>query len=352
MNYHIVTGSKGGVGKTLLSLMLLAYFWRKNKQSNEVAAVEKKPRNYILAIDLNAMNVDFWRVLKKYNDNYQEMPSISLGKRNFRVVRFSYESNDYLFMFPENPYITYGTQSFSDLLVDIKRLSSGDKKYNPLLGSSGIETVVIDTNYHFCSLFAEVGGSSYDCFRKGGLLETDNIFIWFMWVYAQFAILSNGVDDAKIILNTARQIEEELSRGRCSPFLHVISPASLVVEGSDFAKRISNLWKHRKSATEDSYKVLNIITGNYQRCITFDEWLKTMNNKFKEVPLGKDEHERFADALTFAIKELNPINIIRLMSYERKLRYYADRQEPFTINDFMAFELYNQLSDSLRGNNL
>ena len=46
MDWHIITGSKGGIGKTLISLLLLTYYLNQKKDES------------ILVLDLNAMNTD------------------------------------------------------------------------------------------------------------------------------------------------------------------------------------------------------------------------------------------------------------------------------------------------------
>jgi CO dehydrogenase nickel-insertion accessory protein CooC1 len=52
INYHIITGSKGGVGKSLFSLMQLVH------------KLEKKELEYLVVIlDLNNMNTDIRRSL-------------------------------------------------------------------------------------------------------------------------------------------------------------------------------------------------------------------------------------------------------------------------------------------------
>ena len=73
MEWHIITGSKGGVGKTLLTLLLLAYH------------LEEKTNEGILVLDLNPINTDTAAILC-YGNTFAETMDITLNTSESRII--------------------------------------------------------------------------------------------------------------------------------------------------------------------------------------------------------------------------------------------------------------------------
>ncbi|MEK8020517.1 MAG: hypothetical protein VSS75_026935, partial [Candidatus Parabeggiatoa sp.] len=91
MEWHIVTSSKGGVGKTLLTLLLLAYH------------LEEKTNEGILVFDLNAMNTDTSALLL-YGKTFAKQIAIKL-KPSGRMIALqrTYSQTD-----SQNSYFAVG----------------------------------------------------------------------------------------------------------------------------------------------------------------------------------------------------------------------------------------------------
>jgi cellulose biosynthesis protein BcsQ len=183
MEWHVITGSKGGIGKTLLTLLLLAY------------NLENKKQESTLVLDLSGMNTDSSAMLlsqmKLGNpirmDLENPVPIQQVGAETIIFQRtYSFDNNKkpsyYIVGYPLNPFGLYNPPLFADLLSTIKKKAGIITK--KLGFSSPLRHVIIDTNYHFCNLFShdEKHYSKY----KTGMLENESISIWFLWVYRQF----------------------------------------------------------------------------------------------------------------------------------------------------------------------
>ncbi|RKZ73993.1 MAG: hypothetical protein DRR19_30490, partial [Candidatus Parabeggiatoa sp. nov. 1] len=120
MEWHIITGSKGGVGKTLLALLLSARTLEEDRGST-------------LVLDLNSMNADFSRLLF-YQKEVGESISISIPaqeRKNEQIVlqkTFSLDKkgNPYFYVvgWPLNPFRMYDPSLFAKLLATLKNAAA------------------------------------------------------------------------------------------------------------------------------------------------------------------------------------------------------------------------------------
>ncbi|NJO14771.1 MAG: hypothetical protein HC877_03205 [Thioploca sp.] len=157
MEWHIVTGSKGGVGKTLLSLLLLAHCLKK----------EKRQQGSTLILDLNGMNADSTALVLYQTDSptQKTLPlntTVELYLQNakdiqFREARFDDEKHNaqrYIVGWPANPFILMNPKLFADLLKTItSKVSTLGKDF----GFEKLRHIIIDTNYHFVISLAKIG---------------------------------------------------------------------------------------------------------------------------------------------------------------------------------------------------
>ncbi|OQW91051.1 MAG: hypothetical protein BWK78_05635 [Thiotrichaceae bacterium IS1] len=233
VKWHITTSSKGGVGKTLLSLFLVAYYTTNKK-------------NIPLVIDLNGVNTDLKQLVcdSKYVVSYKQNKALKLHRmdlkngNNLSVIKIEQKTGSYLLGWLKNPYELFSPQSFLGFLSTLREeLPIVRDFFNK---DTDLDTVIIDTNYHFGNLFSSQTDDDYEGFSAW---ENDRFFIWFIWVYRQvqncYSQQHGQIDqltqnqfngDVGLMKEAARKIEKYVSRNmqyHQSPFIHVINPMSL-----------------------------------------------------------------------------------------------------------------------------
>jgi len=298
MEWHIITSSKGGVGKTLLTLLLTARHLE----------LDQTP----LVIDLNAMNADSGALLvegvpqvpdPKYELSITiEHPKAAeeteqLGSENIIVQRANSfyrgkkEPIPYAVGWPSNPYNLYRPSLFADFLCTIKGNLGRIQKEMGL----EIKTVIIDTNYHFCNIFSQ----HQDYYKRyNNELKDDTITCWFLWVYRQLEnLLDNKVGSDKLY-KSANMIETHLKRGdNHACIMHVITPVSLissqvVVQPQKTIEDTTERWpilsllftsekkgkeekRKRELVVEGLDKIENVEKGDYK---SFMDWITDLAN--------------------------------------------------------------------------
>lgn len=101
MQWHIITGSKGGVGKTLLTLLLLEYY------------LERKPDEGVLVLDLNAINTDTSAMLLYNKKEFSKPIPMGLENRERIILQKTFSLNqDHEFCYfgvgwPADPFTLY-----------------------------------------------------------------------------------------------------------------------------------------------------------------------------------------------------------------------------------------------------
>lgn len=242
ITWHITTSNKGGVGKTLLSMMLLTNY------SSDIATVLNPniPVKLPLVIDLNGVNTDLRRLLvtknnleldEKYNPLY-----ITLNDEKLCIVRVNQQDHPFfLGWLVDDPFRMLNTQSFFKLLAVIKK--EGIKKIKNEFNID-VDTVIIDTNYHFCNIFSDKDSdyltpiADKDKTLKDFLWDRDQFFIWFIWVYGQIRNLTPKewilpfTPDVKRMTQVSICVERYLTsknnNPKTSPFRHIINSIGVV----------------------------------------------------------------------------------------------------------------------------
>jgi len=338
MEYNIVTGSKGGIGKTLLTLLLIA-----RNLERDIGT---------LVIDLNAMNADSCALL--IGDRPPNRITIShpaatdgseqLGADNIIVHKtFSLTGNksvDYAVGWPSNPFTLYKPTLFADLLCTIK--SACETRIKEELGLE-IQSVVIDTNYHFCNIFSQ-DDEHYNMYKE--VLGKDNIIVWFLWVYRQLDNLlrAHQENDAQALRETAGLIEYFFKHeGNPAPLMHVITPMSLVTSQLEPKGAILKLINAMRQANDDvSVEGLDnadkLPKGDY---IEFDNWINRLDVARVGVNLDKARgDEIFLEMLRRAIANERPMNVLPLWNYHAGLHRYTDKHSAEPVAEIRAFEVY------------
>jgi len=351
MEWHIITGSKGGVGKTLLALLLSAHALKENSGS-------------LLVLDLNSMNADFSRLLF-YQKEVGEPISISIPaqeRKNEQIVlqkTFSLnEKNipyDYVVGWPLNPFRMYEPSLFAKLLSTIKNATADIQER---LDLPPLDTVIIDTNYHFCNIFSEQDINYHE--YTEGALQGESITIWFLWVYRQLEnLIRFKYNDATVMKLTAAAIERNLKSHYCrkSPFMHVFGPATLISSkpqeadhsiSSVIAKRIYQALTKNKDVHIDELEELENLSPNDG--VNFNEWLKRLEIAHIAAEKDGDPRHHFLDILIRATRvpardnptlEQRPLNVLPMSVYHNELQYYTDGNYRDVIFQLRHFEIYD-----------
>ncbi|EDN68263.1 hypothetical protein BGP_1999 [Beggiatoa sp. PS] len=255
MDWHIITASKGGVGKTLLSLMLLTYFHKDNDKS-------------IFAIDLNGTNSDFRKLCCVEKDELFEPKSITLSSgRSLDLACYPVkldQQTQYVVGWPSNPYkMLCSASDFFDFLGALKEVTfQFSENFEP-------NTIIIDTNFHFGNIFSSEPQIYEDSNIFNQINKTnDNFFIWFLWTNRQLTNLissnNNARKESDILFKTVNHIEEFVKNtNNISSFVHVFNAFNL---GNPNSK---SLWE----------QTLN----RNRNIIIFSELKRLLNQHSKEV---------------------------------------------------------------------
>jgi hypothetical protein len=359
MNWHVITSSKGGIGKTLLALLLLAHHIED----------EKKQPGSTLVVDLNGMNADSAAILlyqakigdsvfcplKKYGGN----EDADIGKQFIFQKTFSRSGNQlrhYVVAYPKNPYQLYDHNRFADLLYTIKMsgMEIADK-----LGIDPLEHVIIDTNYHFCNIFGQ-RGEHYKIYEQ--LFKNDNIVVWFLWVYRQLDKLLNSNEyEVTVFKQTANAIEDFFkSNSNPAPLRHVFNPGALVSSPHDEGNKgvldgiVSGFFDFIAGGKQKDYafdeledSINQLPVGDY---INFDKLNKILTMAYpRDERFNGDPYFLLLDILLNVIEICNkknssskerPMNIIPLSVYQHGLQYYTDKNRRDPISRIKEFNLY------------
>ncbi len=359
MDWHIMTSSKGGVGKTLLSLMLLAYH------------LEEKKDGSVLFLDLNGMNTDSMAMLT-YNRsaNYKktgEKANISL-KTNEKIYHNGFEQiqlkksytfnnnkqNEYIVGWSVNPFELCNPIVFADLLVSIK--TEAPDKIKEMGLQQPLKYIIIDTNYHFCNIFGS-DDSHYTVYDS--LLKNENFNIWFLWVYRQLEKLiysKENQNEAQIVKTTADLIETHLTNKNI-PFQHVFSPAALVSSQSKEGRLTGTL----KSLLDAMLKQRDYLIPEFEtleklstekKYVSFEEWVENLYKASNNIETFKDRSLSFLPILMKAIELIDskyrPENIIPLSVYQPTLRQYTDKDRGDIVNTIRNLKVYKHFSKLIK----
>jgi len=192
---HIMTSTKGGVGKTLVSICSLLHYYQKSAP--------------VVGIDLNTMNPDFFRILSLTQSRplpRMDWEKAELGGNGAVIVR------------PTKP------RSLPDGAIGFWRRIDQISDY-PDFSSS---TVIIDTNLHVANFVQSDEAKSPLHVIEQLLSKARRIYFWVIWswasfqeiqpIYAAFDTLSHRFGDAVSIV-------------------HVLNPSAIVPPQTELVTR-------------------------------------------------------------------------------------------------------------------
>ncbi len=367
LEWNIITGSKGGVGKTMLTLLLLIRNLELGKST--------------LVIDLNAMNTDSSAILleerrrdRRIVIEHETATTDSalveqvganqiIVQRTFSSLKQNQQRDYYAVGWPSNPYGLYKPSLFADFLCTIKNNANRIQKE---LEMPALESVIIDTNYHFCNIFSN--DEKYYKEYKEGILKNDSIKVWFLWVYRQLdnLIKANEEGDARAVYATAATMEACLKcADNPTPFMHVFTPVALVSSkpeksagaGAALIKLINAIRSEEDDTIQGLEEIEKLPKGNPIRFRNWVDRLETARLNLQRQG-HNDPHSLFLNMLISASQVQNaannhlerPQNVIPLSVYHTALQYYTDRSASDPVSEIKDFTLYKKFKALLDHN--
>jgi len=342
MDWHIITSSKGGVGKTLVALLLLAYY--------------RFHRKSVFVIDLNGMNPDLRRlVCDQHNSSLFHGFTVECGGEKIDFLRYRVEFSElgtqYVIAWPANPYkMLCSSMTFICFLENIL-----DKSSFPLEGKRHFQpdTIIIDTNSHFCNIFPNDDEQYQNCkslFKQG---SSENFFIWFIWIYRQLRNIWSDQPEHTPELQIQEKIINAIERNIQEPFVHIFNAtnvASIVnPRGNFFTKMIE-----KNQDMCEIRQLKSLITEKVGKPANFKTVLEGLEQAYK--PVSKkypDVHDIFLALLEkYAEGKKDtgcPSNIIPLPNFHRGLTAYSDADfDPETLIDgLQKLDIFTNFSTSL-----
>lgn len=231
MDIHLVTAFKGGSGKTLISLALLANL------GTAAAKLGTAARDKVLAVDLNSTNPNFYEILSSPGKLEEERP---LKIDGWRASRASSRNPkfDLVIACPENKF---------QLLGSAENVWSSLAALFELGRSERVSHVVIDTDFNMANLAEDKAGQIGSVFRG-----EDRLFLWNIW-------MPHYLVDEEIHVQHIMRTEEFFKGIIGSRFLlvHVINdylfsrnPAIKLNVLEEFARRIGLIAIHEDRAAD------------------------------------------------------------------------------------------------------
>lgn len=220
---HIISGGKGGVGKTLCSLSATLTYLQQHEQ--------------VLAIDLNYHNADFSSLLRPLTNNVD----YPLGDSGFSITTFKSSGNkksnsDSYLVYPTPGGRVFGRLPWEGGLGVYRQLETILQKIS--MGLPGVigsdfrpEYCIVDTGLHLSNLNPQAKREDYS--RKKisqfSKLTSYDLKIWFIWTVAMF----DRPDEHEASRKSLRELAEiSVGDGKWfnerQNFIHVVNPHVLV----------------------------------------------------------------------------------------------------------------------------
>jgi len=372
MDWHIITGSKGGIGKTLISLLLLTYYLNQKKDES------------ILVLDLNAMNTDTSTLLLHGKERGRSK-AIRAGETSI-ILKKTYTTafkdpkrpyTNFVVGYPMNPFHLFPPNDFAQLLLSLKEEF---EKTATEFNIKPFQRVIIDTNYHPCNIFPPLD-EDYKMYQESNLKE-DYFNIWFLWVYRQLKkLLDERVEpdeaeeevkkrvregrarENQIFDRTAAAIERIFRKGgkkEIGPLIHTYAPVGLLptdVEPISFLKGLfGGFAKNDQDSVIDELAKLEKLrnVGSYVNFSLWQETLQTANTSIQNKNIkqasdvrqpSEDNRQLFNDLLYKAVQILSddeslPVNVFPLSLYQRGLAGYTDKERDDAIGSLAQLTIY------------
>jgi hypothetical protein len=345
MEWHIITASKGGVGKTLTTLLLLAYY------------LEEEPDTSTLVVDLNAMNTDTSSMLLGKGENVNEPVTIDLKTRKMWLQTTA--DSRLMVAYSRDPFAVYARSQFADLITSIREKI--DNKGIVALNNKPLDRVIVDTNYHFCNLFPPQDENyKHPQWQKLiDMLREDDLNVWFLWVYRQLQkILGKKSDEITIVKRTASAMERMFppKENKLGPLIHTYTPVGLLPTDSENIGILARLFGSNYPNFNEDYTVPNLkkleSLPNVGKYIFFTSWLQQMlkhNGVLDKKSV--DIHQLFGKLLYESVrneKEELPINIFPISLYEATLMGYTDKERDNIVTGLQNLDTYKNFKKLLR----
>ncbi len=349
MDWHIITSSKGGAGKTLISLMLTAYH-----------AVT----DHVLILDLNGMNADLSRLLapdnrqKRSPDDYLFVNlGEDLGYFHFERVPFTPDIRlNYINGWPDDAFKTFNPATFGKLLLAIQKTFRPERMQERF--GFTIDTVIIDTNYHFCNIFS-AKEEDYKKSPQKEFFDKENMFIWFIWVYRQLAgLIVTDNENSTNLHNTAfdsvsmvaKTLEGKLKNPLGNPFIHLFSSVFIGQLLASKPPGLVETWTKWLQFTDGNIikiKQLEKLAqladdGKITQASGFSKFVSDLKKARERVSQEEDINKYFFNLLeAYSSRDQCPRNVLPLHLYQKDLLGYTENDyEGVLLDQIYDLDIY------------
>lgn len=302
MRLHIMTGGKGGTGKTLCALSAITHYLNLGLR--------------VLSLDLNNQNADLWQILYPLGENEKQIVKKGI------VFLPSYEGRNILAR-PINSYIIDYQHLWNSIESSI--LYTFEEKYL-------VDVIVIDTGFHLSNLNPRnlpdniaVLRHLNNTFQTHGVKKLN---IWFSWTISDFL----RAETLESMQKTLTHIESQIPIfDPVKDLIHVLNPSNLYPR-----TRLLDVYvKGLKSIVNKDYKESIEVFGLRMlsqrqaiRSVSFQELSSTMKEVLSSRNLNSQETIEFIWELLARnlYKKFpgRPQNLFLLPKYEPSLAGYTD----------------------------
>lgn len=319
MIVHILTGCKGGVGKTLCALSAINHYQQ------------------VLAVDLNTSNADLSRILWMQRQPEAMDVQANTGRDGPSTSRFAvlpFRANWGYVMRPIDPFvIPFGALGFWLQVI------------HGLAFSRTTPVAIIDTHLHPANLIPGSGEQRSEvvaCIQA--LLEggVDRCFVWIIWTLAAMSRTPGTPHDLVAIGDMIKQLPEKLAK--CFTLIHVLNPYAVVPEVTR-AQAWNALLPGGQQPRQKIIKGLDRLadpscpTGS---SIPYDEFCTTVDRALQNTPLVQTATNNvfvpLAEGLLSHGKLRRPSNVFAVSIFGRDVVNFTDTlatSAPQTFPDVM-----------------
>ncbi len=333
---HLISGGKGGVGKTLCSLSYVLFSLHENRPS--------------LFVDLNYQNNDLSGVLLPLIDPRSIRTLADSGFKIAPIPREPHQSDNHYLVFPDRKGDVFGSLPWEGGLGVLRDL---DNILSHVLNGRGVRPnfnpirCIVDTGLHLTNFSPNVSkrylarfsdrpdirevieaqslhGGSFDGIRSF------NLYIWFVWTLASLG--TDRLDEVSAIERTLTELEAVTTKNGQKWFTaneQLIHVLNLHAFSKDYAW-YERLWKSR-SAVEGLESLLN--SDAVGSPLDFVSFYRTAATPLRE--MGSSLRETYLEHIARAIGSVTttdgkrrwhrPGNVFVIPYFRKELAAYTDR---------------------------